>query len=229
MRVSPISLLILLAIVAGGVLAPRTAPASDRAYRLDKEALEKKSKSLDYTEDYYEFEPVKRKKKGTGGFSLAGMIPALKILAYAIVIGFLLWVAYYVARRYSGFSNPNVRNADLSFSEDLEKDIRDLDLDGMLKAALSAKDYKAAVRVLFLLSLRSLSKGEFLEVSREKTNYQYVRELRERPEMRETFRRITFEFERFWYADLMAGEEDFDRVSGYHEELKKQIPDVEHA
>jgi len=73
------------------------------------------------------------------------------------------------------------------------------DYQKLLKESLENKQYKMAVRYLFLSTLILLEHQKFLEITKWKTPYDYLRELPE--EKRAGFKLLTDLFESTWYGD----------------------------
>ena len=82
------------------------------------------------------------------------------------------------------------------------EDIADVDLGTRLRAALDRGDHREAVRVRYLLLLQALDASGALAWRRDKTNRQYVAEVRaSRPDRAATFARATRVFDAVWYGE----------------------------
>lgn len=80
--------------------------------------------------------------------------------------------------------------------------IAEVDLATRLRAALGAGDHREAVRVRYLLLLQALDASGALAWRRDKTNRQYVAEVRaSRPGRARTFARATRVFDAVWYGE----------------------------
>jgi len=82
-----------------------------------------------------------------------------------------------------------------------EEDISQINFDELIAAAAQRKDYKLAVRYLFLKSLKLLSEKEIIELRNNKTNYQYLSEIKNN-RISSAFQIATSRFEWIWYGDF---------------------------
>jgi hypothetical protein len=82
------------------------------------------------------------------------------------------------------------------------EDIAEVDLETRLGAALNAGQHREAVRVRYLLLLQALDAAGAIAWRRDKTNRQYVAEVRAaRPERARSFARATRVFDAVWYGE----------------------------
>ncbi|RXK61611.1 DUF4129 domain-containing protein [Lacibacter luteus] len=123
----------------------------------------------------------------------------LQILLWGILIAALLFVLYRVFLSDKGLFTSPTKNKQIEVEEEQLTD--DAYLDQQLKQALSDQNYRLAIRYLYLQSLNKLSQRNWLHLSPDKTNYQYVRELA-KPQLRNGFSRITLHYEYAWYGDF---------------------------
>lgn len=89
--------------------------------------------------------------------------------------------------------------------DNLEEYLHETDLDRFLRTALAEKNYALAIRLYYLQIIKDLSTKGAISWSREKTNRDYLREMRQHP-LSEPFRTATRTFERVWYGNLPLDE-----------------------
>ena len=94
----------------------------------------------------------------------------------------------------------HVNSEKIKFSEQKEE-ITMPNLEDLISSAIQKKDYKLAVRYLFLKSLQLLSSKGIIELKENKTNYQYLSEIKN-VSVSNAFRKTTSRFERVWYGDF---------------------------
>jgi len=101
-----------------------------------------------------------------------------------------------------------------------EEDISQINFDELIAAAAERKDYKLAVRYLFLKSLKLLSEKELIELRNNKTNYQYLSEIKNN-RISSAFQIATSRFEWIWYGDfpvddnvMKSSQNDFNELFG---------------
>lgn len=101
-----------------------------------------------------------------------------------------------------------------------EEDISQINFDELISIAIESKQYKLAVRYLFLNSLKLLSEKGLIELKNNKTNYQYLSEIKNN-QIADVFRNTTSNFEWIWYGDfpvdeniMKSSQNDFNELFG---------------
>lgn len=87
-----------------------------------------------------------------------------------------------------------------------EEDINQLNFDELISSAMDKKQFKLAIRYLFLKSLKLLSDRDLIRLKDNKTNYEYLQEIKN-SNIAEAFRNATFRFEWIWYGDFPIDDE----------------------
>jgi hypothetical protein len=115
------------------------------------------------------------------------------------------------------FSRGNAKDRNgLDFSEFVE-DINSIDFDKMIEEAVSSGMYRRAVRLYYLKSLKHLSDKEHIIWEINKTNRDYLYELRS-PSLRTGFEGITYVYEYVWYGNIDIDSDKFAKVKvTFHE------------
>jgi len=99
------------------------------------------------------------------------------------------------------------KDSAIGFSE-ITEDINKIDFDKMIEEAISKKNFKRAVRLYFLQTLKMLSDKKFIEWKPEKTNYDFYLELKE-GKIQEGFRSVSILYDYVWYGDFPLKENEF--------------------
>ena len=81
-----------------------------------------------------------------------------------------------------------------------------LNFDELFSSALDNKQYRLAIRYLFLKSLKLLSDKEMIELKNNKTNHQYFLEIKN-TQIANVFQDATLSFEWIWYGEFPVNEE----------------------
>ena len=139
-------------------------------------------------------------------------------LMYTLVLVMLGALAFFVWQKTMGSSGKNILE---QVEFETEQDIRKLDLKEMLVQALSKKDYRLGVRLLYLSTLKSLSKGGLIDWQPNKTNQDYRRELAATSLARD-FDLLTLQFDYIWYGNIPVGAQHYDRVSDMFEQFQRK-------
>jgi hypothetical protein len=95
----------------------------------------------------------------------------------------------------------------------LEENLHEADVELFLKNALKSKEYKLAVRLYYLSIIKSLSISGAIEWKKDKTNGDYLRELRYKKDSRyDDFYVVTRIFEYVWYNEVLFGQNEFEEI-----------------
>ncbi len=101
-------------------------------------------------------------------------------------------------------------------------DIREMDFDQLIDEAVAARHYRRAVRLLYLKTLKALAARHLIDWQRDKTNHEYLDELRP-PALRRSFAVLTTLFEYVWYGDFPVDEAVFGRLRGSFARFDQQL------
>ncbi|GAB3896286.1 hypothetical protein GCM10028803_13710 [Larkinella knui] len=92
--------------------------------------------------------------------------------------------------------------------ETLTENIHEIDFEQQIDAAVAQRNYRLAVRLLYLQTLKHLSNHNLIDWKPNKTNRSYVYELAQSP-LQPEFETLTTQFEYIWYGDFPITEERF--------------------
>jgi hypothetical protein len=92
----------------------------------------------------------------------------------------------------------------------------------LIDRAIANKNYRAAVRYLFLQTLQQLSDDKQIVLAPQKTNYQYLFELKDR-ELRNRFASLTLHYEYVWYGRFDLDEMTFDNIRNNFKNFMDQL------
>lgn len=149
---------------------------------------------------------------GVGGLKLLVEILAVLALIYVILRLFHIDAL--------GFFRSN-RKAPLMSPAPTE-DIRRMDFESLISAALQNGDYRQATRLRFLHALRLLSDNHQVTWHPGKTNYEYAVELRSKG-VAPMFARLSRYFEYAWYGNFTIESQDYQQVDQVFNDLKKAM------
>jgi len=135
------------------------------------------------------------------------------ILQY-IVIGLFVGVVIFAIFKIIGldfklFSGKSAPVA-VPYSESAEN-IHEINFNDELSKAILAGNYRLAVRLCYLSTLKSLSDKNIISWQPEKTNQAYLMEITD-VEKRKSFHTLTQQFEYIWYGEFNIDQEGFNLV-----------------
>jgi|ERR1700677_4745027 hypothetical protein len=96
------------------------------------------------------------------------------------------------------------------------------DLEGQLMHFMQTKNYRQAVRYLYLKTLRLLNDRGMIRYHQESTNLEYWRQLSATPQGG-AFRDLTSIYEKVWYGEFPLGDTLFTRLHQYFEDFYKSV------
>jgi hypothetical protein len=140
--------------------------------------------------------------KGTGTF-----LKSLVIVAIGAA------VIYIVMKLIGGELNIFARKAkavDVPYQE-YEDNIHEINFAEQIEKAIAQANYRLAVRLLYLQSLKKLSDRELIHWMPEKTNQTYISEI-EDADRKAQFSALTRQFEYIWYGEFFIGKEGYAQV-----------------
>lgn len=146
----------------------------------------------------------------------------IKYILIGLAIGLVVFVAIKLIgidyKQILGKSKPIV----VPYEESLEN-IHEIDFDDQLDQALKNKDYRLAVRLLYLKTLKHLTDKQLIDWQVEKTNQTYVTEL-ENEKYKTEFTVLTNQFEYIWYGEFHIDRPTFQLINvSFHEFNQKAI------
>ena len=177
-----------------------------------EESLEKfqDDKNFQYGEEPLpeKFEP---RKKNT---NLGGL---MEILMYVAIVALIIVLIYLVSKNTVSKSSRKITSDEIP--ELVEKDITEVDFDELIKRTAASGDYRKAVRLLYLESLKTLNHKKWINWKPYKTNYEYQLEL-SGTKLQSSFDRLTYNFEYIWYGH-------FDIDQAVYQQLERGFKDFQ--
>lgn len=150
--------------------------------------------------------------QGMGTFAqVLAVLFALGILGYGIY-----WMLQTPKNRIIARDGTEITLANL------DEYIHETDLDRFLREALAAANWPLAVRLYFLQTIKSLSERSAISWSKEKTNRDYLKEMRQHP-LSAQFRDVTRQYEQVWYGNQPISAEEFAQLEPEFKALLEEI------
>lgn len=182
--------------------------------------------SLEGSAESFLFNPIKWILKKLGEmFSINLSSDLLTIIENIIYIALLLVGVYIVVRILMGnratsfFSPKSQAAAPLSYEEE---HIQNINLDAYIKKALEEKNYRLAIRYMYLKSLKSLSEKNLIEWNFEKTNADYYNEIKN-GELKTNFQKISYWYDHIWYGEFDLNQSGFETAKKDFERLNQKV------
>jgi len=193
-------------LAAGAGLAFSKIANADSGF--DREKWEALRKGVDYSESAV---PVAENADGGSSF---GWLIFVELLKYGVALVLVVGLIFLVLKLLGvvNFKRPPKKSSlgeEIVEHTDPETPLEVLT--AALETARKTGDYREAVRLLYCIALRSLALSGKVTVKPEKTNWEYVNELRER-KTAEAFGKLTGIYELIWFGEGRATEAEFNRL-----------------
>jgi hypothetical protein len=127
--------------------------------------------------------------------------PILNIIAYALIIGAIGYILFLIIKNLSPNLNVKASKTILPVHSAPVENIRELEIDRLLREALAAGDYRLAVRIYFLGMLKQLDEAGFILWKKDKTNRDYLSELFSKEYYFDEVKKLTLAYEQVWYGE----------------------------
>lgn len=207
------------------ILAQKTANADTLTMDIGQVQLWQKSIPVERIENYrtqsdfnYDFTEVKQESMWNRFTQwlrnwLNFMIKSLGIvwyLRYIILaaLSILLIVLIYRSK-FNGLFHSNQEITSMEFSGNINP--TKVNWDQKIKEAFLQKEYRLAVRYHFLSLLKSLSRHKLIAWKSEKTNYDYIREIKQE-KIKTDFIELSELYEAVWYGDFPISKQDYHQI-----------------
>ena len=208
---------------------------SDRNYRFKRiEGVEKietraipdsdlqKIKSDD---DYwYVNQPPPREKKSAGQNKPVSSRSWINTLSWIVVIaGFLALLIWFLATsNIRLFKKTSKRNDEKAPRQEPSENIFEMNFEKEVQKAIDDKNYRMAVRLLYLSTLRDLSHKNLINYTHEKTNADYLFQLAGTSYYKDFFR-LTRDFDYTWYGQFELSQGNFAIIQNDFSSFKQQL------
>jgi hypothetical protein len=148
--------------------------------------------------------------------------PIFKIILLVVAVGALI----YVVIKVMGVNLANIfgresKEINLPYNESLEN-IHEITFEEEIEKALSQRNYRLAVRLLYLNSLKQLNDAQLIQWQIDKTNSTYLNELTD-SDKRQSFTVLTRQFEFVWYGDFPIDGRSYQNISTLFQDFKKLL------
>lgn len=184
--------------------------------KADARAMEERVKNVNYAETTTE--QVSKSKFRKPDFDVPGNIGRFKDFIFWVAVVILVSILVYLIFK-SGKRNRYSRRTSLAGPAEWEEawNLDSLTLETDLQDAVEGKQYRLAIRLLYLKSLKQLIDSERVKPSPEKTNRQYIEEL-EKAGLHGLFSHITGIYEMVWYGEATPDDHQYKQLApAFHE------------
>lgn len=145
----------------------------------------------------------------------------LKYSVIAICIGLVVFAVFKLAGIDLKWFSGKSKEVDVPYDESLEN-IHEISFEDELENALQNRNYRFAVRLLYLQTLKHLSDKEIIDWQPNKTNLAYVTEVQNEKGYEE-FPQLTYQFEYIWYGDFKIDKSAYENIQQSFQQFNAQV------
>jgi hypothetical protein len=157
---------------------------------------------------YPEQEIIKEKEtEEKPGFFLN---PGLRTLYWLLAFAAVIWIAF---KLFFGTGSIFASNRKLRSEKIEDETVLDdnVSMEYLVDKAISERNYRLATRYLYLQTLALLGENDMISLAPQKTNYQYLQELKGKTEQA-AFSTLTLQYEYAWYGGFALSPSQFEKI-----------------
>jgi uncharacterized protein DUF4129 len=147
---------------------------------------------------------------------------ATKYFFWIVGAGFVLFIIYKLFFTQGIFQRQtaSAKVKEESLTDDIAHSV--LEYNKLIERAVATNNLRLAVRYLYLQALQQLSDDKLIQLAPDKTNHQYLFELKDR-RLKDLFSLLTLHYEYVWYGGFNINETIFTAVRQSFKEFKDQL------
>jgi hypothetical protein len=147
--------------------------------------------------------------------------PAMRIVWYIVLALIILFIIYQVAVVNNFFVLRRPKKKTAAEEVDGEELTRD-NIDAKIDEAISAGQYRLAIRYLYLKTLVVLNDKSLIRLHAKSTNNDYLNQMRQSPAFSE-FASLTRIYEYVWYGEFVPGRQQFEKIhNNFHQFISRR-------
>lgn len=153
---------------------------------------------------------------------VVGYLLSISDLIIILVVLGLLAILFYFLQQQGVFRRRSKRVTEEMPGQEEEEITVAGAYEQKIAAAVTAGQYRLAVRLLYLQALRILETKQLITITKDKTNADYLRALY-KTQWYGPFAGITLDYEYIWYGEMVLNEEQFKQVYGQFRAFKNEL------
>lgn len=146
----------------------------------------------------------------------------VRVFLWTLAILFILFILYKLFLAEGVFKRES--RAVKQQTPEVEEEVisSESDFNNLIYQSLQANNYRQAVRYQYLKTLHKLSDRNLVELAKDKTNFQYVRELRN-PAFQNDFASLTLNYEYVWYGEFIIDKSIYQKIESNFTALNQKL------
>ncbi len=135
----------------------------------------------------------------------------IQVLLWALAVFFILFILYRLFLTEGVFKRESRNGKQATPLVEEEIITHESDFDNLILQALHSNNYRQAIRYQYLRTLHKLADKNYVELAKDKTNFQYVHEIRN-PVFQNDFASLTLNYEYVWYGEFMIDKNAYQKL-----------------
>jgi hypothetical protein len=144
----------------------------------------------------------------------------LKYLVIAVFAGLVVFLIVKLTGIDLRIFSKKSKTVDVPYTEALDN-IHEIDFSDETEKAIANGNFRLAVRLFYLQTLKKLDDQQLIRWQPEKTNQVYVAELND-SKLRDTFNQLTLQFEYVWYGEFFIDRENFNQIRSLFDQFNRR-------
>lgn len=147
----------------------------------------------------------------------------VRVLFWVILIGvFVALLIWFLATSDIRLFRKKSETAEEQVEEQPTENIFEMNFEREIQKAIEAKNYRLAIRLMYLRTLRDLSNHNLINYTHEKTNSDYLFQLAGTPYYKNFFK-LTRSFDYTWYGHFELSQDGFGLIQNDFSTFKQQL------
>ncbi len=131
----------------------------------------------------------------------------VKYLAIVVLVGLVVFLVLKIIGADLKIFSRQSQKVEVPYTES-DDNIHEINFNDQIEKAVATANYRLAVRLLYLRTLKKLSDRSLIHWLPEKTNQTYISEIND-PDKKKEFSKLTHQFEYVWYGEFFIDKENF--------------------
>lgn len=187
----------------------------------------KKQKEFDYTEEPPKLNLLQRILEHIRQLlgNMTSGVAASNVLMYPVIIILVILLLFIIFKLLKVDSRRLLGRKKLKSEDDIKiesENVHEMNFEELISRAIDSENYRLAVRYLYLKNLKKLSDNEYIVWNPNKTNTNYVQEIKNE-DLKKHFFRTSLIFDYVWYGEMKLDRQTFEIARHELETFEKQL------
>lgn len=147
--------------------------------------------------------------------------PGLRTLYWLLAFAAVIWIVWHLFIGKGSLFTSNKKRQHLP-DEPSNETQAITPIENLITHAIRLKDYRLAIRYLYLHTLSLLGEKDLISLAPQKTNFHYIQELQGKTQ-HSVFLTLTLQYEYAWYGNFSLSSEQFEKIHQGFQQFFKDL------